>query len=346
MVLPLRCSLIFWLLWCGLCLVASTSSTAAETDGETPDKILLELQAEEYSPYADNQVCDDEDDEELPLNQIETQYGNGRMAFLFGEYEVAFKAWEPLAEMGYAKAQAALAWMYHTGNGAEKDIEQAIDWYWKAATQGHAIAQNNLGVFFETGRGLKKNEKAAVDWYRDSAQSGYSYAQYNLGRMYAEGRGVEQDLEEAKYWWRIASRQGIKKASEALQQLEKKPEQVPLTEELPKTVAHAPYHSKPVTKGIAWVKQQAANHYTIQLARSKDIEWILKLAAAHELDRPLIQFVSKDDKGDEWYNLIYGSFDSYQSGEAARKVLPAELQKWSPWLRRFSDVRKLIDSNK
>lgn len=345
MVLFIRRSLLFWLLCAGP-VVSGGSATAAETDANKPDKILLELEAEEYSPYADNQVCDDEDDDEIPLNQIETQYSNGRMAFLFGQYEVAFKAWKPLAEMGYAKAQAALAWMYHTGNGAEKNLETAIDWYWKAATQGHAIAQNNLGVIFETGRGRPKNEKAAVDWYRDSAQSGYSFAQYNLGRMYAEGRGVKQDLEEAKYWWRIAARQGVKKAEEALQQLEQNPQKAPVVEEMPKTVAHAPYHSKPVTKGIAWIKQQPASHYTIQLARSKDVEWILKLAAAHELEQPLIQFVTKDDEGEEWYNLIYGSFDSYQSGEAARRLLPSELQKWSPWLRRFGDVRKLIDNGK
>jgi septal ring-binding cell division protein DamX len=314
-------------------------------DSKTPpaDKVMQEVLEEEYSPYSDNPLCDEDDDDEgLPENLMETMHSNARMAFMFGQYEVAFKAWLPLAEEGYAKSQAALAWMYHTGNGVKRDRKLAVSWYRKAAEQGHAIAQNNLAAMYENGQGTKVNEKAAVYWYRESARSGYALAQYNLGRMYAEGRGVKQDENEAKYWWRIASRQNIKQATEALALMEKRPVQVKQKEEAGPAIAHAPYHSNPVAKGLAWIEKQQRTHYTIQLAQSDDAAWILKLAATKGLDDVLVQFKTKNKKGEELINLIYGSFSSYQDAEQARRSLPASLKKWSPWLRRFGEINAVL----
>ena len=304
---------------------------------------MQQLLDEDYSPYSDNDVCSDEDEEyTLPVNVIEQRYGNARMAFLFGQYAVAFKAWEPLAKEGYAKAQAALAWMYHTGNGVPKDTKVAVEWYLKAAKQGHTIAQNNLGVMYENGLGTPVNLKAAAAWYRDAADSGYPYAQYNIGRMYAEGLGVKQDIDEAKYWWRTASRQGVKKATEELALLENRSISTPAKTSASPAVAHAPYHANPVAKGLAWIEKQQNSHYTIQLAKSKDIDWILKLATAEQLDQPMVQFKTIDTKGEEWHNLIYGTFSSYQSAEQARKRLPSAFRKWSPWLQRFGEIKQLL----
>jgi TPR repeat protein len=324
-----------------ICLISPPSF--ADTDPAPTENVLQKLRAEEYSPYSANNFCDDEDEDEdaLPDNVIAQLYGNARMAFLFGQYEVAFKAWQPLANDGYAKAQAALAWMYHTGNGVPKDAKTAVKWYLKAAEQGHAIAQNNLAVMYENGLGTRVNEKAAAIWYRESADSGYPYAQYNIGRMYAEGRGLTQSLDEAKYWWRIAARQGVKKAKEDLAILEKQPRSVPVKPKSP-AVAHAPYHANPVAKGLAWIEQQKNGYYTIQLAKSKDMNWILKLAASGQLDQPMVQFKTKDAKGEEMHNLIYGTFSSYQQAEKARKVLPEAFRKWSPWLRRFGEIKQIL----
>lgn len=295
---------------------------------------------EEVAPYADTDCCDDDD--ALPENVIETLYGNARMAFMFGQYEVAFKAWAPLAEEGYAKAQAALAWMYHTGNGVKRNLKTAASWYKKAAEQGDEIAQNNLAVMYENGLGIPVNQKAAAHWYRESARSGYSYAQYNMGRIYSEGIGVKQDMEEAKYWLRIASRQGVKQATESLALIEKRPTAETKKDKPSPPIAHAPYHSNPVTKGLAWIEKQKRGHYTIQLARSKDEDWLLKLAASAQLDGVMVQFKTKDEKGEEWFNLIYGSFSSYQAAEKRRKTLPASFRKWSPWLRRFGEINAIL----
>ncbi len=322
--------ILFSLLFSQLCIADTDSSDAGS---------LLE---EEIAPYADTDCCDDDDEDALPENVVETLYGNARMAFMFGQYEVAFKAWAPLAEKGYAKAEAALAWMYHTGNGVKRNSTTAVAWYKKAAEQGHAIAQNNLAVLYENGLGVPINQKAAAYWYQESANSGYSFAQYNLGRIYSEGIGVKQSIKEAKYWLRIASRQGVKQATESLALMESRPV-APVKKSKPTLpLAHAPYHSNPVAKGLAWIEKQQRGHYTIQLARSKDEAWILKLAASEQMERVMVQFKTKDSKGGEWVNLIYGSFSSYQVAEKARKTLPAVFRKWSPWLRRFGEINAIL----
>lgn len=296
---------------------------------------------EETSGYTEIDEEEDDDDEEFPLNVMEVRYENGRMAFLFGQYEVAYKAWLPLAEIGYAKAQASIGWMFHTGHGVKKDMKTAANWYRKAADQGHIIAQNNLGYFYEKGlNGAEDPGKAAI-WYRMAADQGYAYAQFNLGMLYAEGRGVAQDIEEAKYWLRIASRQNVDQATAALGRLNI---EMPVKKAEPPQprIAHAPYHSKPVAKGVAWVKKQNPSHYTIQLARSKDMDWILRLAASGEVKQTLIHYQSRGKKGEEWHHLIYGSFPSKATATAAIKNLPAPMQKWSPWIRPFAAVQKQL----
>lgn len=296
------------------------------------------------SGYGDKDVCYDEydDDDELPINDIEIMYNNGRMAFLFGQFEVAYKAWGPLAEAGYAKAQASLGWMYHTGNGVGKDMKQAVNWYRFAADQGHVIAQNNLGVIFEDGLAGTIDLKKAFAWYKKSAEAGYSYAKFNLGRMYAEGLGTKKNIQEAKYWLQSAALSNVKEADKVLAQLEVKPLTPTNNKKSKPKVAHAPYHSNPVAKGLSWVKSQAVNHYTIQLTKSQDMEWILKLAASERLSQPVIQFQSKDKHGENWIYLIYGSFTSFQEAEYARKNLPESLKKWSPKLHRFGEIHQML----
>jgi hypothetical protein len=307
-----------------------------------PSDSYTDLDCNVMTAYGEPQCDDDEYDDETPSNEFKTKYENARMAFLFGQSKVAYKAWLPLAQQGYAKAQASLGWMYYTGKGVKKDLKEAVKWFRLAAEQDHIIAENNLAVMYENGYGVPIDYKKAFIWYKKSAESGYSFAQYNLGRMYAEGKGVKKSVKEAKYWWLSASLHKVKQATEALSKLENMPVPAPSEQEPKKVLAHAPYHSNPATQGLAWVKEQSPDNYTIQLSRSQDIDWILKLAASTRLPQPIIQFNSINTNGDVWYNLIYGSFSSKREAEFARKSLPNSLKRWSPELIQFSEVQKLL----
>ncbi len=145
------------------------------------------------------------------------------------------------AQKGNAEAQNLLGLCYARGNGVEKDLKQAAEWfrkaaeqenadaqfnlgvcydkeedykqavecYRKAAEQGHVDAQFNLGYCYYDGIGVEIDYKQAVEWFRKSAEQGDAGAQYRLGECYYEGLGVEKDYYQAVEWYRKAAEQGV-----------------------------------------------------------------------------------------------------------------------------------------
>ncbi|WP_455221261.1 SPOR domain-containing protein [Kaarinaea lacus] len=444
----------------------------------------------------------------------EDEYSRGRMAFLFGQYEMAYKIWKPLADHGYAKAQATLGWMYHTGKGVEKDLSMAFEWYEKAAKQNHPVAQNNLGVFYEQGLSVGRSATNAAKWYREAAEWGYPFAQYNLGTLYLEGRGVKKDEKEAQFWLQIAALQGVEQAIQVLQKMSvaihgpisgdsatsmatkgpqwtkndttstktksphnsphgssrykdiynrikstgqsdlqgfeygsrsnvsttspagktieksiaktqtsstrSKPANSQLAENksgtqknskssaTPDSTTSNKYtkadsekqknttlkkHAKPSTANIneppkpasdellpgekfeqwlaeaqvaqkrlkalekekrtnshtlkiyndEWVKEQNPANYTLQLARSDKLDWLLEIAKKQPMLKDTAYYTSLID-GKKWYYLIYGNFENQKSASAEIDKLPKALKKWSPWVRKFSDVQSKIQA--
>ncbi len=159
-------------------------------------------------------------------------FEDGMRAYVKGDYAVALKLWQPLAEQGDAQAQHNLGMMYESGQGVPKDDNKAVEWYRKAAEQGHANAQYSLDSMQENGQGvLQDNTKAfkdgeaaaqrgdyatALQLWRPLAEQGHARAQVNLGHMYSKGRGVPLDDAEAVKWYRIAAEQGDARAQRNL----------------------------------------------------------------------------------------------------------------------------------
>jgi hypothetical protein len=92
---------------------------------------------------------------------------------------------------------------YLSGIGVERNHEEAVKWYHKAALLGYAPSQYNLGVRYFEGKGVPKDYTKAVYWYRKAAEQGYAIAQYNLGKRYELGQGVSQDCQTTLKWYRI-----------------------------------------------------------------------------------------------------------------------------------------------
>jgi len=338
------------------------------------------------------------------------EYKRGRMAFLFGQYEAARSIWLPLADQGYAKAQATMGWIYQTGKGVKKNPKIAFNWYRKAAIQQHVIAQNNLGVAYEQGLGVRKNAKKAAKWYKDSAEWGYSFAQYNLGVLYKEGYGVKQNLEEAQFWLQIAALQGVEEALVALEDINqnvhkkstmlarsrqpdhlgksKRHHSMPV-EHTPKQDSSKPHGSnqyESISNRIRtkdwldgpkldtwladaqvaqkrlkekkatpkktnshslkifnddWVKEQNPLFYTLQLARSDKLQWLLDIAKSQPMLLDTAYYSGISD-GKEWFYLIYGNFSDKDAAQTEAERLPKSLKKWSPWVRAFSEVQAMM----
>ena len=106
--------------------------------------------------------------------------------------------------------------MYESGNGVEKDQEEAIKWLILAAESGVPKIQYDLGIRYFYGYGIEKNYSEAAKWWRSSANAGIADSQYNLGLMKYRGIGIPKDKEEAKLLVEKAATQGHDKAQHRL----------------------------------------------------------------------------------------------------------------------------------
>lgn len=120
------------------------------------------------------------------------------------------------AEQELAWAQNDLGRYYQYGYGREVNLEQATEWYEKAARQGNPEAQFNLGAMYELGTGVEKNLSLALEWYRKAAEQGFGNAQASLGKMYYLGQGVEQDFDEAVRLSQAAASRGNRRGQHNL----------------------------------------------------------------------------------------------------------------------------------
>lgn len=155
-------------------------------------------------------------------------YQQGFDCYRKGEYEEAARLYRISADLGFFRAQYALALFYMEGWGVEKDLTEAEMWVQKAADQGDESAANlvkeiqekrstaseshALGLnFYE-----QEDYEQAVRHFRTAANADHAGAQGCLAVCYATGKGVEKDLDTAELWARQALESGHDEAAELL----------------------------------------------------------------------------------------------------------------------------------
>ncbi len=79
-----------------------------------------------------------------------------------------------------AEKQFATAEQYYLGQGIQRDLASAVEWYRKAADKGHVQAQYSLGLAYADGAGVSRNEVEGLRWLRRAAIQGVEDAQFNL----------------------------------------------------------------------------------------------------------------------------------------------------------------------
>ncbi|MFN4310007.1 MAG: hypothetical protein ACK4FK_05380 [Ferrovibrio sp.] len=144
-------------------------------------------------------------------------FADGVKAYEAGDYAGAHAAWAPLAERGDVAAMRNLGHLYRWGQGVERDIQQAIHWYRRAAETGFSRAQANLAAIYLQGDdGVPIDYAEARKWFEAAAKQGHAVAQYNLGLMYELGLGVEKNEAVALGWYNNAAKAGQPDALERL----------------------------------------------------------------------------------------------------------------------------------
>ncbi|CAM4193509.1 tetratricopeptide repeat protein [Pseudoalteromonas byunsanensis] len=129
----------------------------------------------------------------------------------------AAKLFQDAVNTGVADAMFSLAVMYENGEGVKQDKQKAVELYTRAAKKNLAAAQFNLGVMYTNGDGVIKDYHTAMDWYEKAAASNYTLAQFNLALMYYQGLGVSKNIEKSYIWNTVAEYNGSRQAAKSRQ---------------------------------------------------------------------------------------------------------------------------------
>ncbi len=170
------------------------------------------------------------------------------------------------------------------------------------------------------------NYTLALNLWTKLAEQGDSVAQYNLGVFYSQGLGTTANNYEANRWFRIASQSGLVQAYNRLQTKGIKPSGLIAI----RTVV-TPQH---------WVSELEPSNYTLQLASSKNKKLIEKYYNENNLQNKA-GYYSSLRQGERWYALVFGSYATVAEAKMAFKDIPANLRKWSPWVRKIKDIQNL-----
>lgn len=134
-----------------------------------------------------------------------------------GDYKTAIANWRGPAVAGDPNAQFNLGQAYKLGRGVTADLNQAEEWYRKAAIQGHPEAEDNYGLaLFQNGK-----RTDAVQWLQRSSTRGEPRAQFVLGTMFFNGDSVTRDWVKAYALIVRSSQSGLPQASSALAQMDR-----------------------------------------------------------------------------------------------------------------------------
>jgi septal ring-binding cell division protein DamX len=175
----------------------------------------------------------------------------------------------------------------------------------------------------------KGQHEAAFKLLDYLANQGDAAAQYNLALIYKKGIGRAQDAAQASFWFKKAAQQGMAQAYNQLQV---------------KAIEPAiGVHAKNLYTPEEWVKAQKPENYTLQLASSTNKKLIEKYYLENSLQGKAGYYLNRRD-GENWYALVYGSYSSVAQANEAVANLPADLKKWSPWVRKLKVIQRIMNN--
>lgn len=118
-------------------------------------------------------------------------------AFNQGDLINAMAYFERAADGGSALAQTRLAWILDGAN----DDARAVEMYRAAAEQGYAPGMHGLGEMYAKGEGVDKDFEQAVAWFSRAAAAGHAKALRLLIGAYESGElGLAPDPEKARQY--------------------------------------------------------------------------------------------------------------------------------------------------
>ncbi|HEY5680121.1 MAG TPA: tetratricopeptide repeat protein [Pseudomonadales bacterium] len=105
------------------------------------------------------------------------------------------------AELEHSDAAMLLAHMHYTGEGVERDLDRATDYYVASAESGNDFARRSYARFLLA---EAREDPRALQWLEELAEDDDAEAMILLGNLHARGVGVKQSLRRAVGWYKDA----------------------------------------------------------------------------------------------------------------------------------------------
>ncbi len=101
--------------------------------------------------------------------------------------DLPFEQLRKMATDGDPAAQYKLGRRYFYGQGVQKDLSAAVNWWQEASEKGDPSALNAMGLCYERGEGLKKDMARAFECFNAAAGKGNEKAQSSLAYLQSQG---------------------------------------------------------------------------------------------------------------------------------------------------------------
>jgi len=125
-------------------------------------------------------------------------------------------------EEGVGLAMHWLGLMYlHGLDGAQRNLQEAVQWFTASAQGGSMAGLNTLGSLYESGLPpvIQMNKDLARQLYELAAEKGETIAMTNLAKLYLRGNGVPLSFLRAREWYSRAALAGDDSAAAELESL-------------------------------------------------------------------------------------------------------------------------------
>jgi DamX protein len=92
-----------------------------------------------------------------------------------------------------------------------------------------------------------------------------------------------------------------------------------------------------------WLLQQNPSFYTIQIMGGRNENALRKYVQTNLIRyRDPFAYYQTELKGRPWFPLLYGIYPTRKLALTAKRTLPQDIQKLSPWIRKLSSVQKAV----
>jgi TPR repeat protein len=124
-----------------------------------------------------------------------TQFEKADMLYDDGKFKEALNIFRKIAKNGDDSAMDRIGTMYANGEGVEKNISKAIEWYKKSVVNGGLTSLYNLGLIYKCENNINESKR----WFTMALNEGDTDASVELAKLY-----LDNDVNKAISYLKIA----------------------------------------------------------------------------------------------------------------------------------------------